>query len=84
MNKADLAAAVADKTGLPKQSANLAVDAVFSLISDAMKKGEEVRVSGSAASASQTAPQPPAAILKPERPCRSRRPSSPSSSPARG
>jgi DNA-binding protein HU-beta len=46
MNKADLAAAVADKTGLPKQSANLAVDAVFNLISDAMKKGEEVRVSG--------------------------------------
>ena len=46
MNKADLAAAVADKTGLPKQSANLAVDAVFNCISDSMKKGEEVRVSG--------------------------------------
>jgi DNA-binding protein HU-beta len=46
MNKGDLAAAVADKTGLPKQSANLAVEAVFNLISDALKKGEEVRVSG--------------------------------------
>ena len=46
MNKADLAAVVADKTGLPKQSANLAVDAVFNCISDAMRKGEEVRVSG--------------------------------------
>ena len=46
MNKADLAAAVADKTGLPKQSANLAVEAVFSCIGEAMRKGEEVRVSG--------------------------------------
>jgi DNA-binding protein HU-beta len=46
MNKADLAAAVADRTGLPKQSANLAVEAVFNCISDAMRKGQEVRVSG--------------------------------------
>ena len=46
MNKGDLAAAVADKTGMSKQQANQAVEAVFSCISEAMKKGEEVRVLG--------------------------------------
>jgi len=46
MNKGDLAAAVADKTGMSRSDANRAVEAVFGCISDAMKKGEEVRVLG--------------------------------------
>ena len=46
MNKGDLAAAVADKTGMSKSDANRAVEAVFGCISEAMKKGEEVRVLG--------------------------------------
>jgi DNA-binding protein HU-beta len=46
MNKGDLAAAVADKTGLSKAAATQAVEAVFGSISDALKKGEEVRVLG--------------------------------------
>jgi DNA-binding protein HU-beta len=46
MNKADLANAVADKTGMSRQAANQAVEAVFGCISDAMKSGEEVRVLG--------------------------------------
>lgn len=46
MNKGDLAAAVADKAGMSKSDANQAVEAVFGCISDAMKKGEEVRVLG--------------------------------------
>ena len=46
MNKGDLAAAVADKAGLSKSDANRAVEAVFGCISDAMKKGEAVRVLG--------------------------------------
>lgn len=46
MNKGDLAAAVADKAGISKSDANRAVEAVFGCISDAMKKGEEVRVLG--------------------------------------
>ena len=46
MNKGDLAAAVADKAGLSKSDANRAVEAVFGCISDAMKKGDEVRVLG--------------------------------------
>jgi DNA-binding protein HU-beta len=46
MNKGDLAAAVADKTGLSKSAANQAVEAVFGVIGDALKKGEEVRVLG--------------------------------------
>lgn len=46
MNKGDLAAAVADKTGLSKASANQAVEAVFNVISDSLRAGEEVRVLG--------------------------------------
>ena len=46
MNKGDLAAAVADKTGMSRADANRAVEAVFACISDALRKGEEVRVLG--------------------------------------
>ena len=46
MNKGDLAAAVADRTGMPKSDANRAVEAVFESITNALKKGEEVRVLG--------------------------------------
>jgi DNA-binding protein HU-beta len=46
MNKGDLAAAVADKTGMSKSAANTAVEAVFEVIADSLKKGEEVRVLG--------------------------------------
>ena len=46
MNKGDLANAVADRIGMSKTDANRAVEAVFGCISDAMKKGEEVRVLG--------------------------------------
>ena len=46
MNKGDLAAAVADKTGMSKSSATQAVEAVFGCITDSLKKGEEVRVLG--------------------------------------
>ena len=46
MNKGDLAAAVADKTGMSKSSASQAVEAVFGCITDSLKKGQEVRVLG--------------------------------------
>jgi DNA-binding protein HU-beta len=46
MNKGDLANAVADKAGLSKSSANQAVEAVFNVITDCLKGGEEVRVLG--------------------------------------
>ena len=46
MNKGDLAAAVADKAGMSKSDANRAVEAVFGCISEAMRKGDEVRVLG--------------------------------------
>ncbi len=46
MNKGDLAAAVADKTGMSRSDATRAVEAVFGTIGEAMKKGEEVRVLG--------------------------------------
>ena len=46
MNKGELAAAVADKTGMSRADANRAVEAVFGCIGDALKRGEEVRVLG--------------------------------------
>jgi DNA-binding protein HU-beta len=46
MNKGDVAAAVADKTGLSKAAANEAVDAVFNTISEALREGGEVRILG--------------------------------------
>ena len=46
MNKGDLAAAVAEKTDLSKAAANQAVEAVFNVISDSLRAGEEVRVLG--------------------------------------
>jgi DNA-binding protein HU-beta len=46
MNKQDLAAAVADSTGLTKSDSNKAVDAVLDIITSTLKKGSEVRLAG--------------------------------------
>ncbi|MBF0332170.1 MAG: HU family DNA-binding protein [Alphaproteobacteria bacterium] len=46
MNKNDLVAMVASSTGLSKTDASKAVDGVFQAISDALKKGDEVRLVG--------------------------------------
>ena len=46
MNKADLANAVADKTGMSRSAANQAVEAVVGVIGETLQKGEEVRVLG--------------------------------------
>ena len=46
MNKAELIAAVADESGLTKQDAGKAVDAVFGSITSALSKGDEVKVPG--------------------------------------
>ena len=46
MNKLDLIAAVAEETDLPKASATQAVDAVFSLIEQALRSKQEVRLTG--------------------------------------
>ena len=46
MNKEELAAAVAERTGLSKSSASMAVEAVFSCIADALTAGNEVRLVG--------------------------------------
>lgn len=46
MNKQDLVAAVADASGLSKNDASSAVEAVFTTISDALKKGDDVRLVG--------------------------------------
>ena len=46
MNKNELAGAVAEKTGMAKGEAATAVDAVFSVISDTLQGGGDVRVLG--------------------------------------
>ncbi|WP_340119145.1 HU family DNA-binding protein [Pelagibius sp. 7325] len=46
MNKNDLVAVVADKTGLSKADSTKAVDCVFDAITDSLKGGEEVRLVG--------------------------------------
>lgn len=46
MNKNELVAAVADKTGLSKADCGKAVEATFEAITDALKDGAEVRLVG--------------------------------------
>jgi DNA-binding protein HU-beta len=46
MNKQELISAVADSTGLGKNDAGKAVEAVFDTISGALKRGDEVRLVG--------------------------------------
>jgi DNA-binding protein HU-beta len=46
MNKQELVSAVAEATGLTKADTDKAIDAVFTAITDSLKKGEEVRLIG--------------------------------------
>ncbi len=46
MNKSELVAAVADKTGMTKTDATSAVDAVFDAVQQELKDGGEVRLIG--------------------------------------
>ena len=46
MNKQDLIGSVADQGGLTKADASKAVEAVFDAITEALKKGDEVRLVG--------------------------------------
>ena len=46
MNKPDIVAAVARSSGISKTSANTAVEEVFAAITDALRKGEDVRLVG--------------------------------------
>jgi DNA-binding protein HU-beta len=46
MNQAELIAAVAERAGLSKADAGKAVDALVGTITDALKRGDEVRIAG--------------------------------------
>lgn len=46
MNKNDLIQQLSDRTGLAKNDAAKAVDGVFDLITDSLKAGTEVRLTG--------------------------------------
>ena len=46
MNKNDVIAAVADKTGMSKAGAGQAVDSTFDVITSALTSGDEVKIIG--------------------------------------
>ena len=46
MNKSDLVAAVAAATGISKSDAASAVDSTFDVISDALRQGDDIRLTG--------------------------------------
>jgi DNA-binding protein HU-beta len=46
MNKNDVVAAVADRTGMSKAAAAQAVDATFDVITASLKMGDEVKIIG--------------------------------------
>ena len=46
MNKNDLVQKLAERTGLSKMDAQKAVDGVFEVVTDALKSGDEVRLTG--------------------------------------
>ena len=46
MNKADIVAVVCDQTALPRQTVELAVNTIFSSISDGLVKGDDVVIAG--------------------------------------
>jgi DNA-binding protein HU-beta len=46
VNKNDLIQHLSDRSGLQKTDAAKAVDGVFDIITDALKKGDEVRLTG--------------------------------------
>ena len=46
MNKNDVIAAVAEKTGMSKAAAGQAVDSTFEVITSALKSGDDVKVIG--------------------------------------
>ncbi len=46
MNKSDLIAVVAEATGISKSEATNAIDATFDAIADALKNGDDARLTG--------------------------------------
>ena len=46
MNKNELIAAVADKAGITKSDASDAVDAVLDVVTDTLKGGDDIRITG--------------------------------------
>lgn len=46
MTKSDLVSVVSEKAGMTKKDAEAAVNATFDAITDAMKKGDKVQISG--------------------------------------
>ena len=83
MNQADLIAAVAAHASLTKADAGKAVEALVGTITEALKRGEEVRIAGFGTFGISERGERRAAILRPARRSRSPRPRLPGSPPAR-
>ena len=81
MNQADLIAAVAAHASLTRADAGKAVEALVGTITEALKRGEEVRIAGFGTFG--ISERGGAAILRPARRSRSPRPRLPGSPPAR-
>ena len=46
MNKSEIAGHVANRTGIGRSAAGVAVDAVFAVIAEVLARGEDVRIAG--------------------------------------
>ena len=56
MKKSDIADQVADRIGLSRRTAGVAVDAVFEVVREALASGEEVRITGFGTLATRSRP----------------------------
>ena len=83
MNKTELIAAVAEKTGMTKKDAERAVAATLETVSASLAKGERVQLSGFGILRLRSAAPALAATLTPRRPSRSPHPVLPPSRQAR-
>jgi nucleoid DNA-binding protein len=72
VNKNDLVQKLAERTGLSKMDAQKAVDGVFEVITDSLKSGDEVRVTGFGVFVVSRGRAARAAILRPARKSSSR------------
>ena len=64
MNKADLVAKVADKTGFKKKDAEMALDAVLETIEEALVAGDSVRLIGFGTFETRSRKKEPAETLR--------------------
>lgn len=83
MNKTELIAAVAEKTGLSKKDSDAAVNAVLNTITETLKADEKIQLVGFGSFETKKRAARTGLNPRTRRPCRSPLPRSPLSRPAR-